>query len=224
MKIYSILLESDRMAMIRQAAERRAQEQEEKFRNIADSIDPDLIGVLNYIIRRKGQKKHVDGATVEAIERLANYGLLTPTGGLTPLSVPFSQWWEENPTREMQFRQDRAQADEYLARGGAKKRERPDWAYANPLEIAARNVIRSLTDEEKLIINKLARKTFNKRVTGLAQKWFTGNEFEFLRDKGLIDEDKELTSLGSLVVSKYSLDKTKGGMGRLSRKGRFPRR
>ena len=224
MKVYDILLESDRMELIRQAAEKRAQEREEKFRNIADSIDTDLIGVLNYIIRRRGQKRGTEGASVEGIEKLANYGLLTPTGGLTPLSVPFSEWWEENPSKEMQFRRDRAQADDYLSRGGVKKRERPDWAYANPLEIAARNIIDSLDEEEKLVINKLARKTFQKRISGLASKWFTENEFNMLRDKGLVDSGNELTKLGSMVVSKFSLDKSKGGQGRLSRRGKFPRR
>lgn len=225
----NLLMEDDRMDAIKKAAEASKARAEEEFRDLGNSIDPNLIAVLNYIINRKRSKKNVEGVTSETWEDLRAYGLVGAKQELTPKGIKFAQWWENNPNREMQYRQDRAQADISLGRGAARRREDASRKYADPGEVKAAKLLRSFDSEEEMIINKLARKTFNKKYSGLASKWFSENETEFLEYHDILDADGRLTEFGKLVVGKYALSKAKYGdkdsfKGRLSSKGRLPRR
>lgn len=209
MKVDVILENDDRMAMMKAM-------QDKRFSNMRDAMSRSDISHLVRMVRLKDRKQNPRrGVPDEALDTLQSLGL-ADSQGPTPAAKSFLRWLADNPTRELQYHDKRADADIALRRGQLKR----DNEWVDPKQTRARKVIKSLTDDEKEIFRKLYNRYLNKRTRNLAINWgnVPATDMAAMQRKGIIDDDGNLTEFGEFALNYYTAFKDDpDGMDRVSR-------
>jgi hypothetical protein len=208
----NIFLEDDRVEMMKAM-------QDKRFSNVRDSMTRTDVSHLVRMIRLKGRKQDPrKGVPEDSINVLNTLGLIDDKGP-TGTAKAFLRWLADNPNREMEFADKRADANIALRRGQLKR----DNERVDPLQKRARKVIKSLTDDEKEIFRKLYNRWLNKRTRNLAIRW--GNVppsyLTSMQGKGIVDDDGNLTKFGEFALNYYTAFKSDpDGLERVSRERR----
>lgn len=211
MKI-NIFLEDNRMEMMKAM-------QDKKFSNMRDSMSRADASYLVRMVRLKDRKQDPrKGVPEDSINALNTLGLIDDKGP-TGTAKAFLRWLADNPNREMDFADKRADANISLRRGQLKRDN--DWVDA--VQKRARKVIKSLTDDEKEIFRKLYNRWLNKKTRNLAIRWgnVPASDLTSMQKRGIVNDEGNLTEFGEFALNYYTaFKKDPDGLERVGREKR----
>ena len=213
MKVNVILEASDdRIAMMRSM-------QDKRFADMRDSMGRQDVSHLVRMVRLKNRKQNPrKGLPDDSFDTLQGLGLADKKGP-TATATSFLRWLKDNPNREMDFVDKRADANIALRRGQLKRDN--DWV--DPKQRKARKVIKSLSDDEKEVFRKLYNRFLNKRMANLAKAWASAppSDLISMQKKGIVDDDGNMTEFGKFALNYYTAFKDDpDGLDRVGRERR----
>jgi len=190
--------EDDLMAILKKARD----EDSAKFTKIRDSLSRKEIAFLSRMVKRKKEKKGMTTSIPQdIIDSFSVLGITDNKGILTNMAPRFLKWVNNNPSKEMDYIDKRADANDALTRGHLKRDN--DWVPA--IQKQGRKVVKSLTPQDEVIFKKLYNRFLNKKTKNLAKSWgdVPKAEVERLQSMKLIDDNGNLTDLGEYSVNYY---------------------
>lgn len=218
MKIKAIL-ESNTLDILKKL-KTEYETEEATFKEIRDTLSRRDIALLSHMLKRRNEKKaYSSNIPEETLAVFRTLGLLDSRNRMKENVGPFLNWVTHNPSNEQEFADKRADADDALSRGHLKRDD--DWT--DPKQKRARKIAKSLTDEEKNIFRKIYNRFIRKRTKNLAKMWgdMPATELVAMQNRGIMDEDGNLTEMGEFVINYYMLMKDDpDGLDRVSKSQR----
>ena len=175
---------------------------DKKYTKMRNSLSRADIAFLTRMVKRKKAKKAVSNIPDEMIDKFQVLGLANAKGQPEMMvAEPFLRWLIDNPSREMDYLDKRADADDSLTRGHLKRDN--DWV--DPKQKRARKLIKSMDDKQKDAFRKLYNRFLNKRTRNLAQSWgdVPATDLITLQKMGVLDDDANMTEFGEFAVNYY---------------------
>lgn len=197
----------DRMAAIRRAAQGQ-QGSDARFAQIRDSLSPEEIAVLRgSLSRKRGKRGASRGVSPELAQKFSDLGLGNEQGIPNAIARNFMQWYDseegDNRSQEDITRQKRMRADDYLARGEAK---RTNTTPTNQGESAnfksrAQKLARQIAGNEqnKDLFRRLFKRMSDSRVDNPASVIPASIKRQF-EELEILDQNGEFTEYGEFAI------------------------
>ena len=175
---------------------------DKRYSKMRDSLSRKDIAFLSGLVKRKKAKKALPPVPDESMDKFLALKLVNDKGQPNLAAIePFMTWLIANPSREMDYLDKRADADDSLTRGHLKRDN--DWV--DPKQKRARKVVKNLNDQEKRAFEKLYNRYMRKQTRNLAQSWgdVKATDLIALQKLGILDDDANLTEFGEFAVKYY---------------------
>lgn len=221
----NVILENDKLSIddIKSMLGKEKQEYDEKvkqFEEFRNTLSRKDIALLYNMVKSQKYKKSVTkGIPEETLDKLSSLGLIDNNQRLTSIAKEFLQWVSKNPSRETDWVDKRADAQDALTRGHLKR----DNAWTPSLLKQGRKIYKNLNAEEKHIVQKLYNRFFNPSTRNLTKSWkdIKPEDVKIMQQKGILDDNAELTDKGEFAVQYYMVMKDDpDGIDRVSRNRR----